>query len=117
MLSTTRSFDSRSNTGKEYNRWILHIQISCPISYPILLHTDIIPDIIHDFIHTDIIPDIIPDISPGIVPDIGPDVIQDGLVPPLEKEGAGIISGSEAILKAYTTKHSLNLVMQGQSMI
>ena len=62
------------------------------------------PDIIPDYRYTDLIPDIIPD----IVPDIGPDVIQDGLVPPLEKEAAGIISSSEAILKAYATKHSLN---------
>jgi hypothetical protein len=30
------------------------------------------------------------------------------LIPPLEKEAAGIISSSEAILKAYATKHSLN---------
>ncbi len=30
------------------------------------------------------------------------------MVPPLEKEAAGIISSSEAILKAYATKHSLN---------
>jgi hypothetical protein len=30
------------------------------------------------------------------------------LVPPLEKEAARIISSNEAILKAYTTKHSLN---------
>jgi hypothetical protein len=29
------------------------------------------------------------------------------LVPPLEKEAAGIILGSEEILKAYATKHSL----------
>ncbi len=30
------------------------------------------------------------------------------MVPLLKKEAAGTISGSEAILKAYTTKHSLN---------
>jgi hypothetical protein len=30
------------------------------------------------------------------------------LVPPLEKEAAGIISSSEAILMTYATKHSLN---------
>ena len=59
------------------------------------------PDTIPNYRYTDIIPDIIPD-------DIGPDAIQDGLVPPLEKEAAGIISSSEAILKAYTTKRSLN---------
>jgi hypothetical protein len=52
------------------------------------------PDIIPDYRYTDIIPNIIPD----FVPDIGPDVIQDGLVPPLEKEAAGIISSSEAIV-------------------
>jgi hypothetical protein len=57
------------------------------------------PDIIPDYRYTDIIPDIIPD----IVPDIGPDVIQDGLVPPMEKEAAGIILGSKAILKACAT--------------
>jgi hypothetical protein len=80
------------------------------------IHTDIMPDIIPDngpdYRYTDIIPNIIPDIIPDIVPDIGviiaPDVIQDGLVPPLEKEAAGIISSSEAILKAYATKHPLN---------
>jgi hypothetical protein len=37
---------------------------------------------------------------PDIVPGIGADVIQDGLVPPLEKEAAGII------LEANATKHS-----------
>ncbi len=62
------------------------------------------PDIIPNYSYTDIIPNIIPD----IVPYIGPDVIQDGLVPPLEREAAGIISSSEAVLKAYATKHSLN---------
>jgi hypothetical protein len=30
------------------------------------------------------------------------------LVPPLEKEAAGIISSSESILKAFATKHFLN---------
>jgi hypothetical protein len=50
----------------------------------------------------------IPSIIPDIVPDIGTDLIQDGLVPSLEKEAAGIISSSEAILKAYATKHFLN---------
>ncbi len=68
------------------------------------------PDVIPDYRYTDIIPDIVPDIGP----DIGPGVIQDGLVPPLEKEASGIISSSEAILKAYPTKNSLNV---GQSMI
>jgi hypothetical protein len=49
---------------------------------------------------------------PDIMPDIGPDVLQDGLVPPLEKEAARVISGSDTILiqflKEYATKHSLN---------
>jgi hypothetical protein len=49
-----------------------------------------------------------PDIIPDIVPEIGPDVIQDGLVSPLEKEAACIISSSEALLQAYATKNSHN---------
>jgi hypothetical protein len=42
------------------------------------------------------------------MPDTRPDVIQYGLIPPLEKEASGIISISEAILKVYASKHSLN---------
>ena len=59
-------------------------------------------------------PDIIPDITPDITPDIGSKMIsylvQDGLVPPLDKEASGIITVSEEIinLKAYASKHSLN---------
>jgi hypothetical protein len=63
------------------------------------------PKIISDYRYTDNIPDITG--IPNIAPDIGPHVIQDGLVPPLEKEAAGIISSSEAILKAYAMKHPL----------
>ena len=33
---------------------------------------------------------------------------QDGLVPPMDREAADIITGSEHILKAYASKHSLN---------
>ena len=56
--------------------------------------------------------DIIPDILPDITPDIGSEMIsylvQDGLVPPLDKEASGIITVSEEIIKAYASKHSLN---------
>ena len=58
--------------------------------------------------------DIIPDILPYITPDIGSEMIsylvQDGLVPPLDKEASGIITVSEEIIKAYasSSKHSLN---------
>ena len=56
--------------------------------------------------------DIIPDILPDITPDIGSEMIsylvQDGLVPPLDKEASGIITISEEIIKAYASKHSLN---------
>ena len=34
--------------------------------------------------------------------------LQAGLVPPLDKEAAGIITSSESILKEFTSKHSLN---------
>jgi hypothetical protein len=36
------------------------------------------------------------------------DISQAGLVPPLDKEAAGIITGSEEILKEFASKHSLN---------
>ena len=56
--------------------------------------------------------DIIPDILSDITPDIGSEMIsylvQDGLVPPLDKEASGIITVSEEIIKAYASKHSLN---------
>jgi hypothetical protein len=74
-----------------------------PDIIPDFIYTDIMPDIMPDFIYTNIIPNIIPDIVSDIVSDIGPDVLQDGWIPPLEKETAGVISGSEAILKAYAT--------------
>ena len=35
-------------------------------------------------------------------------LVQDGLVPPLDKEASGIITVSEEIIKAYASKHSLN---------
>jgi hypothetical protein len=35
-------------------------------------------------------------------------MVQDGLVPPLDREASGIITGSEDILKAFASKHSLN---------
>lgn len=34
--------------------------------------------------------------------------LQAGLVPPLDKEAAGIVTSSESILKEFTSKHSLN---------
>ena len=34
--------------------------------------------------------------------------LQAGLVPPLDKEAAGIVTSSESILKDFTSKHSLN---------
>jgi hypothetical protein len=34
--------------------------------------------------------------------------LQAGLVPPLDEEAAGIITSSEAILKQFASKHSLN---------
>jgi hypothetical protein len=43
-----------------------------------------------------------------ILPDIVYDILQAGLLPPLDKEAAGIITGSEAILKEFASKHSLN---------
>jgi hypothetical protein len=67
--------------------------MSSPISYPISL----------SFLYTDIISDIISD----IVPDIMYDISQAGLVPPLDKEAAGIITGSEEILKEFASKHFL----------
>ena len=42
------------------------------------------------------------------MPDIVYDVSQAGLLPPLDTEAAGIITGSEAILKEFASKHSLN---------
>ncbi len=38
-----------------------------------------------------------------VIRDLGPDALQDGLVPPLEKEAAGVISGTDTILKAYAS--------------
>jgi hypothetical protein len=35
-------------------------------------------------------------------------MVQDGSVPPLDREASGIITGSEDILKALASKHSLN---------
>jgi hypothetical protein len=62
------------------------------------------PDIVPDYRYTGIIPEsILYDIRSDIRSDIRYD-----MVPPLEKETAGIISSSEAILKAYTSKHSHN---------
>jgi hypothetical protein len=43
-----------------------------------------------------------------ILPDIVYDILQTGLLSPLDKEAAGIITGSEAILKEFASKHSLN---------
>jgi hypothetical protein len=43
-----------------------------------------------------------------ILPDIVHDIFQAGLLPPLDKEAAGIITGSEAIFKEFASKHSLN---------
>jgi hypothetical protein len=65
--------------------------------------SDIIPDIVVK-LYTDIISDIASDIVSNIVYDIS----QAGLIPPLEKEVAGIITGSEAILKEFASMHSLN---------
>ena len=43
-----------------------------------------------------------------IIPDVVYDILQAGLVPPLDKEAAGIITGSEAaIVKEFESKHSL----------
>jgi hypothetical protein len=36
------------------------------------------------------------------------DILQAGLLPPLDKEAAGIITGSEAILKEFASSHPLN---------
>ena len=35
------------------------------------------------------------------------DISQAGFLPPLDKEAAGIITGSEAIVKEFASKHSL----------
>ncbi len=35
-------------------------------------------------------------------------MVQDGLVPPLDREASDIITGSEDVLKALASKHSLN---------
>ena len=43
-----------------------------------------------------------------ILPDIVYDISQAGYLPPLDKEAAGIITGSEAIFKEFASKHSLN---------
>jgi hypothetical protein len=43
-----------------------------------------------------------------ILPDIVYDISQAGFLPPLDKEAAGIITGSEAIFKEFASKHSLN---------
>jgi hypothetical protein len=43
-----------------------------------------------------------------ILPDIVYDISQAGFLPPLDKEAAGIIADSEAIIKEFATKHSLN---------
>ena len=54
--------------------------------------------------------DIIFDIVSDIVSDIVYDISQAGLVPPLDKEAAGIITGSEVVLKEsanFASKHSL----------
>ena len=65
--------------------------------------SDIIPDIV-----VNLYTDIISDIGSDIVSDIVYDILQAGLVPPLEKEVSGIITGSEAILKEFASMHSLN---------
>ena len=47
-----------------------------------------------------------------MVSDILPDIVyyisQAGFLPPLDKEAAGIITGSEAIIKEFASKHSLS---------
>ena len=43
-----------------------------------------------------------------ILPDIVYDISQAGYLPPLDKEAAGIITGSEAIFKEFASKHSLS---------
>jgi hypothetical protein len=43
-----------------------------------------------------------------ILPDIMYDISQAGFLPPLDKEAAGIITDSEAIVKEFVTKPSLN---------
>ncbi len=43
-----------------------------------------------------------------IIPDIMYDISQAGFLPPLDKDAAGIITGSEAIFKEFASKHSLN---------
>jgi hypothetical protein len=65
--------------------------------------SDIIPDIM-----VNLYTDIISDIGSDIVSNIVYDTLQAGLVPPLEKEVVGIITGSETILKEFASKHSLN---------
>ncbi len=65
--------------------------------------TDIVPDIV-----VNLYPAITSDIALDIVFDIVYDILQAGLVPPLAKEFAGIITGSEAILKEFASKHTLN---------
>ncbi len=43
-----------------------------------------------------------------ILPDIVYYISQAGFLPPLDKEAAGIITGSEAIFKEFASKHFLN---------
>ncbi len=43
-----------------------------------------------------------------ILIDIVYDISQAGFIPPLDKEAAGIITGSEAIFKEFASKHSLS---------
>jgi hypothetical protein len=65
--------------------------------------SDVIPDVVVN-VYTDITSGITSDFVSYIVYDIS----RAGLVPPLDKETAGIITGSEAILKEFASKHSLN---------
>jgi hypothetical protein len=52
--------------------------------------------------------DIISDIASDILYDILYDISQAGLVQPLDNDAAGIVTGSESILKELDSKHSLN---------
>ncbi len=70
-------------------------------------YIDIISDVAYDIVPYIPCSDIISDIVSDIIPDVVYDILQAGLVLPLDKEAAGIITGSEAILKEFASKHSL----------
>ena len=70
-------------------------------------YIDIISDVAYDIVPYISYSDIISDILSDIIPDNVYDILQAGLVPPLDKEAACIITCSEAIVKEFASKHSL----------